>query len=189
MLTCVTAATLASPATAAPDSAAVDPYEVTLTGQVVKQVQERQAPKPSWEKALAYAMDKRGTPYVWGGTGRRGYDCSGLMLRAYESAGIELPRTAAQQYSAFSRKIAWKDLKPGDLVFFSGLGHVGMISKPGHMVHAPRTGDVVKEEKLSSWRRRAFVGAVRPDPKGVKLTDRLAELRRAPAPVMPTATL
>ncbi|WP_336205996.1 C40 family peptidase [Nonomuraea sp. LPB2021202275-12-8] len=128
-------------------------------------------------------MDKRGIPYVWGGTSERGYDCSGLMLRAYESAGVKLPRTAAQQYSAFGRKIAWDDLKPGDLVFFSGLGHVGMISKPGHMVHAPHSGDVVKEERLSAWRRDAFVGAVRPDPKGVRQASKPALI-----PAMPTAS-
>ncbi|MFI6499166.1 C40 family peptidase [Nonomuraea typhae] len=134
-------------------------------------------------------MDKRGTPYVWGGASKRGYDCSGLMLRAYESAGIELPRTAAQQYRAFDKKITWKNLKPGDLVFFSGLGHVGMISKRGFMVHSPRSGDVVKEERLSSWRRQAFVGAVRPDPKGVKRTSQLKKLGRAPSPSLPIATL
>ncbi|MEV0378535.1 C40 family peptidase [Nonomuraea sp. NPDC050643] len=134
-------------------------------------------------------MTKRGIPYVWGGTSDRGYDCSGLMLRAYESAGIELPRTAREQYGAFSRKIGWENLKPGDLVFFSNLGHVGMISKPGFMVHAPRSGDVVKEEKLSSWRRDAFVGAVRPDPAGVRRWSKVLEKRRAPAPDMPTATL
>lgn len=181
----IAAAALASPAHAK----TVDPTDVTLTGQDVKKVQQKRAPRPAWKIALDYAMDKRGTPYVWGGASTSGYDCSGLMLRAYEKAGIELPRVAAQQYSAFSRKIAWADLKPGDLVFFSNLGHVGMISKPGYMVHAPKTGDVVKEEKLSAWRRQAFVGAVRPDPKGVKLAAKLAEKRRAPAPAMLTATL
>ncbi|GAB2935664.1 C40 family peptidase [Nonomuraea fastidiosa] len=134
-------------------------------------------------------MRQRGTPYVWGGTGNGGYDCSGLMLRAYRKAGIHLPRTAAEQYHAFSRKIGWNQLKPGDLVFFSGLGHVGMISKPGYMVHAPRSGDVVKEEKLSEWRRQAFVGAVRPDPKGVRQWAKVLERRKEPAPPMLTATL
>ncbi|WP_052422585.1 C40 family peptidase [Nonomuraea candida] len=133
-------------------------------------------------------MDKRGTPYVWGGTSENGYDCSGLMLRAYEAAGIDLPRTARQQYGAFSRKIDWPDLKPGDLVFFSNLGHVGMISKPGHMVHAPRTGDVVKEEKLSAWRRQAFVGAVRPDPQGVRQWAKVLERREEPIPAHLVAT-
>ncbi|MEV0827423.1 C40 family peptidase [Nonomuraea rubra] len=134
-------------------------------------------------------MNKRGIPYVWGGTSDRGYDCSGLMLRAYEKAGIDLPRTAREQYGAFSRKISWNDLEPGDLVFFSNLGHVGMISKPGYMVHAPRSGDVVKEEKLSDWRRQAFVGAVRPDPKGVRQWEKQLEQRREPISANLTATL
>ncbi|MGC5010994.1 C40 family peptidase [Streptosporangium sp. DT93] len=129
--------------------------------------------RPAWQKALSWAMSKRGTPYSWGGTGRGGFDCSGLMLRAYEAAGITLPRVSSDQYEAFSAKIAWKDLRPGDLVFFSGLGHVGMITKPGYMVHAPRSGDVVKEERLSSWRRAAFAGGVRPDPEGVELAERI----------------
>ncbi|WP_433365894.1 C40 family peptidase [Streptosporangium sp. CA-115845] len=130
-------------------------------------------PRPAWQKAVKWAMSKRGTPYVWGGTGNGGFDCSGLMLRAYGAAGIKLPRVTNDQYAAFSKKIAWKDLKAGDLAFFSGLGHVGMITRPGYMVHAPRSGDVVKEEKLSAWRRSSFVGAVRPDPQGVKLTEQI----------------
>ncbi|MER7502993.1 C40 family peptidase [Nonomuraea pusilla] len=134
-------------------------------------------------------MSKRGIPYVWGGTTDRGYDCSGLTLKAYAAAGIELPRTAEEQYNAFTRKIAWDDLEPGDLVFFHGLGHVGMISRPGYMVHAPHTGDVVKEERLSAWRKDSFVGAVRPDRKGVARWAQIQKQRRAPAPAMPTATL
>jgi cell wall-associated NlpC family hydrolase len=125
-------------------------------------------PKPAWKKALQWAMSKRGTPYVWGGTGNGGFDCSGLVLRAYEAAGIKLPRVTNDQYNAFSKKIAWKDLQPGDLVFFHGLGHVGMVSKPGYMINAPHTGDVVKVEKLDAGRRASFAGAVRPDPRGVK---------------------
>jgi cell wall-associated NlpC family hydrolase len=143
------------------------------------QSQERQAPEPAWQIALKFAMRKRGTPYVWGGTGHGGFDCSGLVLRAYKRAGIDLPRTAAEQYGAFSRKISWKHLKPGDLVFFDGLGHVGMVSRPGYMVDAPHTGDVVKEEPLSDWRRSSFAGAVRPDPKGVKYSLQLKKLNEA----------
>ncbi|MFC5830229.1 C40 family peptidase [Nonomuraea insulae] len=169
--------------------AATDDDTTTLTGAEIKRLQDKQTPKPAWKVALHYAMDKQGTPYVWGGASKSGYDCSGLMLRSYGAAGIELPRTASEQYGAFSRKIAWNHLKPGDLVFFSGLGHVGMISKPGYMVNAPHTGDVVKEEKLSSWRRQSFVGAVRPDPKGVRQWSKHLKEVREPAPTTLTATL
>jgi cell wall-associated NlpC family hydrolase len=143
------------------------------------QSEQRQTPEPAWQIALDFAMRKRGTPYVWGGTGHGGFDCSGLMLKAYKRAGIDLPRTAAEQYGAFSRKISWNHLKPGDLVFFDGLGHVGMVSRPGYMVDAPHTGDVVKEEPLSGWRRSSFAGAVRPDPKGVKYSAQLKKLNEA----------
>jgi cell wall-associated NlpC family hydrolase len=190
----ITGLALSTPAQAATpknDSAGTpqDSSAITLTGADIKRIRLQNAPKPAWKTALGFAMQKRGIPYVWGGTSDRGYDCSGLMLRAYEDAGIELPRTAREQYGAFSKKIAWKDLKPGDLVFFSNLGHVGMISRPGYMVHAPHTGDVVKEERLSEWRRTAFVGGVRPDPKGVRRWTELKEQRDAPAPARLTATL
>ncbi|MBA2894054.1 C40 family peptidase [Nonomuraea soli] len=176
----------ASPASA---SAPEKPVTLTLDGAGIKEIRDKALKPPAWKKALAFAMAERGTPYVWGGASASGYDCSGLMLRAYESAGIELPRTAAEQYSAFDRKISWDDLKPGDMVFFSGLGHVGMISRPGYMVHAPHSGDVVKEERLSGWRRQAFAGAVRPDPKGVTAWAAQIKQRRAPAPAMLTASL
>ncbi|MEU0483425.1 C40 family peptidase [Streptosporangium sp. NPDC006013] len=148
--------------------------EAPVLGTVrLKAALKSATPRPAWQKAVKWAMSKRGTPYVWGGTGNGGFDCSGLMLRAYGAAGIKLPRVTTDQYAAFSKKIAWKDLKAGDLAFFSGLGHVGMITRPGYMVHAPRSGDVVKEEKLSAWRRSSFVGAVRPDPQGVKSTEQI----------------
>ncbi|MEU3165294.1 C40 family peptidase [Streptosporangium sp. NPDC006930] len=149
------------------------PGPAALKTPTLKETLKAMAVRPAWQKAVKWAMSKRGTPYVWGGTGNGGFDCSGLMLRAYGAAGIKLPRVTNDQYAAFSKKIAWKNLRPGDLVFFSGLGHVGMITKPGYMVHAPRSGDVVKEEKLSSWRRAAFSGAVRPDPQGVQLAKRV----------------
>ncbi|WP_327105934.1 C40 family peptidase [Nonomuraea glycinis] len=170
--------TLAAPAHASPDP-------TPLSGHEIEHVEQKLKPTPAWKIALRFAMKKRGIPYVWGGTSDSGYDCSGLMLKAYKRAGITLPRTAAEQYGAFSRKISWDDLQRGDLVFFHGLGHVGMISRPGYMVHSPHTGDVVKEERLSGWRRESFVGAVRPDPKGVRLS---IEQRKTPAPPTLTTT-
>ncbi|GAA4223620.1 cell wall-associated NlpC family hydrolase [Streptosporangium album] len=174
-----------APAPTSPTPAAEVP---TLTGPKLKAALAAKAPVPAWKKAVKWAMSKRGTPYVWGGTGNGGFDCSGLMLRAYGAAGIKLPRVTYDQYAEFHKKVAWKDLRPGDLIFFHGLGHVGMISRPGYMVHAPQTGDVVKEEKLTSWRRSSFAGAVRPDRKGVKLSIEQAKLAAAPAPTMLQAT-
>ncbi|MDO4411609.1 NlpC/P60 family protein [Cutibacterium sp.] len=92
--------------------------------------------------ALSFAMAQVGKPYVWGGTGPNGYDCSGLMLVAWSKAGVGLPRTAAAQYAA-GRPVAASDLQPGDLVFFyPGITHVGMYIGGGKYVHAsnPRTG-------------------------------------------------
>ncbi|WP_436760104.1 C40 family peptidase [Streptosporangium sp. V21-05] len=149
------------------------PGPAALNTPALREALKAVAVRPAWQKAVKWALSKQGTPYVWGGTGHGGFDCSGLVLRAYGAAGIKLPRVTNDQYAAFSKKIAWKNLKPGDLVFFSGLGHVGMITKPGYMVHAPQTGDVVKEEKLDSWRRESFAGAVRPDPQGVQLAKRV----------------
>ncbi|MFF0248580.1 C40 family peptidase [Streptosporangium sandarakinum] len=169
--TLATALPAAIPTPAPAPSATAEPESTAKPGSTSEPAQATpaKAPEPAWKKAVKWAMSKRGTPYVWGGTGHGGFDCSGLMQRAYGAAGIKLPRVTYDQYAAFHKKVSWENLKPGDLVFFSGLGHVGMISRPGYMVHAPRTGDVVREEKLSSWRRSVFAGAVRPDREGVKL--------------------
>ncbi|WP_433244066.1 C40 family peptidase [Streptosporangium sp. CA-135522] len=173
----------------APDAVpAPAPKIVTLTGPKLKEIIAKRTPLPAWKKAVKWAMAQRGTPYVWGGTGKGGFDCSGLMLRAYGAAGIHLPRVTNDQYAAFSKKVPWKNLQPGDLVFFHSLGHVGMITRPGYMVHAPQTGDVVKEEKLDAWRRSSFAGAVRPDRSGVKLTVQRAKVAAEPAPPMLQAT-
>ena len=66
------------------------------------------------------------------------------------------------QYRGIKKKVSYKNLKPGDLMFFRGLGHVGMYIGKGKMVHSPRTGLRVHIVKLSGWRKSSFVGAVRP---------------------------
>lgn len=92
--------------------------------------------------AISFAMSKVGGPYVYGGTGPRGYDCSGLMQAAWGSAGVSLPRTAREQFGA-GTPVSTSSLQPGDLVFYySGISHVGMYIGNGKIVHAanPRSG-------------------------------------------------
>lgn len=111
---------------------------------------------------LRFAYAQVGKPYIFGGTGPRGYDCSGLTQAAWAAAGVSLPRTTWQQWSwGASRKVSLDALQPGDLIFSQGLGHVSIYAGNGQIVHAPQTGDVVKVVKLNSY-GRSLVGAIRP---------------------------
>lgn len=104
--------------------------------------------------AIAYARTKIGVPYLWGGTGTAAqdgrFDCSGLAQAAYAKAGIKLPRVANDQYNTTDVHPSWNDLKPGDLVFFGQKGnsrsihHVGIYIGDGKMLHAPRTGTLIR---------------------------------------------
>jgi cell wall-associated NlpC family hydrolase len=122
-------------------------------------------------RALAFALEQRGVPYLYGGESRTGYDCSGLVQAAYRIAGIGLPRTAQEQYDAGPRLPASAQLQPGDLVFFgastSDVQHVGIVVAPGEMVDAPHTGTVVRAEPFPTtigvnWGEEFYVGATRP---------------------------
>ncbi len=85
-------------------------------------------------------MEYLGTPYVWGGAGPSGFDCSGLAMYVYAQVGISLPHNAAMQYNTVGVPVSRSDLQPGDLVFFDGLGHMGIYIGGGQFVHAPHTG-------------------------------------------------
>ncbi|MDP4506280.1 C40 family peptidase [Nonomuraea turcica] len=113
-------------------------------------------------KAVAVAKDQIGDPYRYGATGPGSFDCSGLTQYAWKKAGVKIPRVAASQFAGIRKKVSWKNLQPGDLMFFRGLGHVGIYVGNGKMLHSPRTGERVRIDKLSSWRKASFVGAVRP---------------------------
>ena len=110
-------------------------------------------------RVLAYAAAKLGDRYIWGATGPDAFDCSGLVLRAWQQAGITLPRTASVQATA-GRPVARADLRPGDLVFFySPVSHIGLYIGGGKMINAanPRTG-----VRVANVDTPAYAGAVRP---------------------------
>ncbi|GLW09710.1 hypothetical protein Misp01_48390 [Microtetraspora sp. NBRC 13810] len=108
------------------------------------------APNPRAQAVIDYALKQIGDPYRWGATGPDSFDCSGLTLRAYESAGTAIPRVANDQWLRGPR-IPDGSAQPGDLVFFDNTGdgvadHVGIVLDPekNTMIHAPRTGSDVK---------------------------------------------
>jgi cell wall-associated NlpC family hydrolase len=112
------------------------------------------------ERAAGLARRYIGVPYAWGGASpRHGFDCSGLVMYVYSKLGVSLPHHAASQYS-YGRKVSRWGLKPGDLVFFSGLGHVGLFIGKGRYIDAPHSGAVVRVASLAS-RSSSFVGARR----------------------------
>ena len=117
--------------------------------------------------AVRYAYDKLGQPYKWGATGELGfYDCSGLMLRAYQAGGLKLPRTSREQWKAGARVWQVSQMQPGDLVFYAyntadpaTIHHVGIYIGAGNMIDAPYTGANVR---ITPFLRGDFIGAVRP---------------------------
>ncbi|MFI8441801.1 C40 family peptidase [Streptomyces rochei] len=112
-------------------------------------------------KALQIAASKKGSQYAWGAVGPHRFDCSGLTLYSFKKAGKKLPRTAAQQYNK-TRHISAANRKAGDLVFFhSGRSvyHVGIYAGKGKIWHAPKTGDVVRLQKI--WTGSVWYGRVK----------------------------
>jgi cell wall-associated NlpC family hydrolase len=111
-------------------------------------------------QAVAIAEQYLGVPYVWGGASPSGFDCSGLVMYVYGRLGVSLPHNAAAQYG-MGTPVPRDALEPGDLVFFDGLGHVGIYVGGGSFIHAPHTGTVVQISSLSGWYSSGYVGAKR----------------------------
>ncbi|MER6328225.1 NlpC/P60 family protein [Streptomyces sp. NPDC001034] len=100
--------------------------------------------------AFSAAQSQIGKPYVYGATGPSSYDCSGLTSWAYAQAGVSLPRTSEAQ-SGIGTRLTRSQLQVGDLVFFfNDLHHVGLYAGNGQVLHAPRTGTVVRYESMDT---------------------------------------
>lgn len=106
----------------------------------------RRVPDRAASIAIGYAREQLGQPYLWGGTGPGGFDCSGLTMQAWAAAGVQLERTSEQQWDSEHRVTS---PRPGDLVFFAGSdgsaiapGHVGIVIDPAAhtMIDAYATG-------------------------------------------------
>ncbi|MFB7735937.1 NlpC/P60 family protein [Streptomyces sp. NPDC056112] len=101
--------------------------------------------------AYAAAQSRIGSPYVYGATGPSSFDCSGLTSWAYAQAGVSIPRTSQAQANAGTRIYSQSQLQVGDLVIFYGdLHHVGFYAGNGQVLHAPRTGTVVRYESINN---------------------------------------
>jgi cell wall-associated NlpC family hydrolase len=119
------------------------------------------APPSQYGGVVGIAMQYLGTPYVWGGGSPGGFDCSGFVMFVYSQMGVSLPHNAAAQFG-YGVPVSQDQLEPGDLVFFDGLGHVGIYIGGGQFIHSPHTGDVVKISSLGvSWYAATYVGARR----------------------------
>jgi cell wall-associated NlpC family hydrolase len=106
------------------------------------------------DRAVEWALKQLGKPYIWGGTGPKGFDCSGLTMMSWKAAGVTIPRIAADQYIA-GRKKPIRDLIDGDLIYWTSdpsnpndIYHVAMYLGSGNVVAAPETGENVRTEPI-----------------------------------------
>jgi cell wall-associated NlpC family hydrolase len=116
---------------------------------------------PLGKRVVDYAKRFRGIRYVYGGASPRGgFDCSGFVRFVYAHFGVALAHSSYAQFGSGRRVGRWA-LKPGDLVFFHGLGHVGIYVGGGRFIHAPHSGTRVRIESMRGWYGSRFDGARR----------------------------
>jgi cell wall-associated NlpC family hydrolase len=133
--------------------------------EVSEPPQERAPVSGPRRMVLDTARDMLGKPYRYGGQSPRGFDCSGLVVYSYRRAGIQLPRTAAEQ-RRHAAPVSFAQLRPGDLLFFRLQGaktsHVGIYMGEGRFIHAPSSGKRVTRSPLNHpyWSER-LIGAGR----------------------------
>jgi cell wall-associated NlpC family hydrolase len=115
-------------------------------------------------KAVAFAYNQLGCPYVFGGTGppcSAGYDCSRLTQQAWAAAGIAIPRTSFDQWNSLPH-VSLANIQPGDILVFNGEGHVALYVGNGMLIDALHTGVPVEHVPFAGWYQQTFDGALRP---------------------------
>jgi cell wall-associated NlpC family hydrolase len=111
-------------------------------------IRQRKRKPTVGQRAARIALKALGVPYSWGGSSpASGFDCSGLVYWTYGHLGIQLPHSSYALYG-LGRRVSRSRLRPGDLLFFSGLGHVGLYIGRGRMIHAPHSGRNVEIVRL-----------------------------------------
>jgi len=112
-------------------------------------------------RIVGFARHLLGVRYSYGGTSpASGFDCSGFTRFVFAHFGIDLPHYSGAQFG-LGRRVSRAGLRPGDLVFFDGLGHVGIYVGRGRFTHAPHTGTRVSIDSLSGWYGSRYDGARR----------------------------
>jgi cell wall-associated NlpC family hydrolase len=165
----LTASTMtALPAAAAGDGDTDQVTSTTSTTSTTTQKKRLNAKRRVAQRVLSardVAMRQRGDAYAYGAAGPDRFDCSGLIRYAYSRAGFDVPRTSSAQ-AGHTRRIAKKDMRPGDLMFFGGSGgvyHAGIFLRwsRGHavMLHAPGSGERVRVSV--PWTSQWFGGTLR----------------------------
>jgi cell wall-associated NlpC family hydrolase len=122
---------------------------------------KREAPVTLGDRMVTYAKHLIGVRYSWGGTSpRTGFDCSGFVRYVYAHFGISLAHSSFSDFWRGKHVGRWA-MKPGDLVFFDGAGHVGIYVGHGRFIHAPHSGTVVRISTMAGWYSTRFDGARR----------------------------
>jgi len=132
----------------------------TVVGVSASTPEASVAPPSHYGGVVGIAMQYLGRPYVWGGASPSGFDCSGFVMYVYAQVGVSLPHNAAMQYG-YGSAVSRSELQPGDLVFFNGLGHMGIYIGGNQFIHSPHTGDVVKISSITGWYEDTWYGARR----------------------------
>jgi cell wall-associated NlpC family hydrolase len=128
---------------------------------VRKQLRSKQEAPTLGSRMVTFARHLVGVPYSWGGSSpRTGFDCSGFVRYVYGHFGISLAHSSFSDFWRGRHVGRWA-MKPGDLVFFDGAGHVGIYVGNGRFIHAPHTGTVVRISTMAGWYASRFDGARR----------------------------